>query len=130
MNWRLPDLIASPNPNQLTRMKKIQLMLLAVGCSLMAVSCESYGPNARMGTALGALGGAAVGGIIGHQTGRGLEGAAIGAAAGGGAGALMGSSRDQRNRQQGGYYNQNQGYNNGYPQQQYRQDPPQGYYRY
>jgi outer membrane lipoprotein SlyB len=127
---------ASP-PNQPIKksiqMKKIQLLVLAAVVSATAVSCESYGPNARMGTAIGGLGGAALGGIIGHQSGRGLEGAAIGAAAGAGAGALMGSSTDQRQRQQGGYYNQQQGgYNNGYNQPQYQQQyqqGPQGYYR-
>jgi outer membrane lipoprotein SlyB len=93
-------------------MKKFQMFLLAAACSVGMVSCDSYGPNARMGTALGGLGGAAVGGIIGHQSGRGLEGAAIGGALGAGTGALMGSAADQRNR---AYY---------------PPPPPPGYYRY
>jgi uncharacterized protein YcfJ len=54
------------------------------------------GPNTQVGTATGALLGAAAGGIIGHQSGRGLEGAAIGAAGGGAAGALYGNAADQR----------------------------------
>ena len=53
------------------------------------------GPNTQRGAATGALIGAAAGGIIGHQSGRGLEGAAIGAAGGGTAGALYGNARDQ-----------------------------------
>lgn len=83
----------------------IRLSLIAVAAAL--VSCAS-GPNATTGTALGGLGGAALGGIIGHQSGRGLEGAAIGAVAGGAAGNLIGSGQDQRNAQRyygtGGYY--------------------------
>ncbi|WP_395745362.1 glycine zipper domain-containing protein [Prosthecobacter sp.] len=69
---------------------------------------------------LGALGGAAVGGIIGNQSGRGLEGAAIGAGLGALGGNALGNARDQRNYYQGqgqqGYYrggpppNQQQGY--------------------
>jgi uncharacterized protein YcfJ len=39
--------------------------------------------------------GAAAGGIIGHQSGRGLEGALIGGAAGATAGGLYGNARDQ-----------------------------------
>lgn len=54
------------------------------------------------GTAVGALGGAALGGIVGHQSGRGLEGAAIGAVAGGAAGNVIGGAQDQRKAQ--GYY--------------------------
>lgn len=41
--------------------------------------------------------GAAVGGIIGHQSGRGLEGAAIGAGAGAIGGGAIGHSRDNQN---------------------------------
>ena len=44
---------------------------------------------------------AAVGGIIGHQSGRGLEGAAIGGALGGVGGAVVGDAQDKRNE---GYY--------------------------
>jgi uncharacterized protein YcfJ len=71
-------------------------LLLASVASLSLVSCAS-GPNARTGTVLGALGGAAAGGIIGHQSGRGLEGAALGAGLGGVAGNVIGDSQDQRN---------------------------------
>ena len=60
------------------------------------VSCAS-GPNARTGTVLGGLGGAAVGGIIGHQRGRGLEGAAIGAGLGAASGNVIGDAQDERN---------------------------------
>jgi hypothetical protein len=50
-------------------MKSIVLSLLA---AVTVTSCAT-GPNAQTGTVVGALGGAAVGGIIGNQSGRGLE---------------------------------------------------------
>lgn len=81
-------------------MKKLKLICLAaVSCGV--VSCA--GPNANMGTAVGGLGGAALGGIIGHQSGRGLEGAAIGGVTGAVAGGLIGNSQDQRNRERAYY---------------------------
>ncbi len=95
------------------------------------MSCVS-GPNGQTGAVLGALGGAALGGIIGNQSGRGLEGAAIGAGAGALGGAALGNSRDQRNASY-----QNGGQNSGYydrngrwvpTQPQYQQQRQQGYY--
>lgn len=97
-------------------MKKIALTLIT---AVSLVSCAT-GPNAQTGSVLGGLGGAAVGGIIGNQSGRGLEGAAIGAGLGALGGNALGNSRDQRN-----YQNQQQGYYNN----QGRGGPPQqGYY--
>lgn len=110
-------------------MKNTLITLLS---ALSLVSCAT-GPNAQTGSVLGALGGAAVGGIIGSQSHRGLEGAAIGGALGALGGNALGNSRDQRSgygygqpppqQQQGGYYD-NQG--------RWRQGPPpqqrQGYY--
>ena len=49
-------------------MKHFILPLLA---ALAVTSCAT-GPNAQTGTVVGALGGAAVGGLIGKQNGRGL----------------------------------------------------------
>ena len=95
-------------------MKTIALSLLAV----ISISSCATGPNAQTGTVVGALGGAAVGGIIGNQSGRGLEGAAIGAGLGALGGNAIGNSQDQRNAQ---YYNQQQGYYRG-------QRQPAGYY--
>jgi outer membrane lipoprotein SlyB len=87
-------------------LKRILLTpLLAVGMSSMMVSCAS-GPNAQTGTVLGGLGGAALGGIIGHQSGRGLEGAAIGGVLGAVGGNLIGDAQDQRNY----YYHRGYGY--------------------
>lgn len=70
--------------------------------SLSLISCAAS-PGTQEGAVIGGLLGAAAGGIIGNQSGRGLEGAAIGAAAGAAGGAMIGNSRDQRNAQQGYY---------------------------
>lgn len=80
---------------------KTLILNAVLACSL--VSCAS-GPNAQRGTVIGGLGGAAVGGIVGSQSGRGLEGAAIGAGLGALAGNAIGNSRDQR------YYGSRRGY--------------------
>jgi outer membrane lipoprotein SlyB len=97
-----------------------QKILSLVFGAVVAVTGVSCGPNAQTGAVLGGLGGAAVGGIIGNQSGRGLEGAAIGAGAGALGGALIGDSQDQRNAQAREDY---------YREQQYRRDPgpPPGY---
>lgn len=71
-------------------------ILGAILSSFSLFSCSS-GPSARTGTLIGALGGAGVGGIVGHQSGRGLEGAAIGAGLGALGGNLIGGAQD-RNR--------------------------------
>lgn len=75
-------------------MKAILSSLLAVA-TLSLSSCAT-GPAAQQGTVIGALGGAAVGGIVGSQSGRGLEGAAIGAGLGALGGNAIGNSRDQQ----------------------------------
>lgn len=77
-------------------MKHILLTLITV---VSLSSCAS-GPNAQRGAVIGGLGGAAVGGIIGNQSGRGLEGALIGGAVGAAGGAAIGNSKDR----QRGYY--------------------------
>ena len=75
-------------------MKTLYIAILLSSVSL--VSC-SNSPRARTGTVIGALGGAGVGGIIGSQSGRGLEGAAIGAGLGALGGNIIGGSQDQNN---------------------------------
>lgn len=75
-------------------MKTLRIALLLSSVSL--VSC-SNSPRARTGTVIGALGGAGVGGIIGSQSGRGLEGAAIGAGLGAVGGNVIGGSQDNNN---------------------------------
>lgn len=99
---------------------KSKLSTLAL---LISLSSCAAGPNAQTGAVLGALGGAAVGGIIGHQSGRGLEGAAIGAGAGAVGGGVIGNAQDQRNmemrrRQQSQNY-----YGPGQPQPSYYSQP-------
>jgi uncharacterized membrane protein YebE (DUF533 family) len=105
-------------------MKLIRIQILGALVALTSLSSCASGPNAQTGAVLGGLGGAALGGIIGHQSGRGLEGAAIGGALGAVGGNAVGNSQDQRNG-----YRQNQ-YYNGRPapyQQPYQQGG--GYYR-
>ena len=74
-------------------MKRPLALALLAAMSLSAVSC---GPYSREAAVMGGLLGAGTGAIIGHQSGRGLEGAAIGGAIGAGAGALIGSAQDDR----------------------------------
>jgi 5'-3' exoribonuclease 2 len=73
-------------------MKTLAPWILAL--SVCLTSCTS-GPYAQRDTAIGALGGAAAGGIIGRSVG----GAAVGAGLGALGGNLIGGQRDQRNRQ-------------------------------
>ena len=75
----------------------------------LLVSCAT-GPEAQSGTVLGGILGATAGGIIGHQSGRGLEGAALGAGIGAYGGNMYGNAQDQRNYayQQRSFYNQYQ----------------------
>lgn len=87
-------------------MKKAYLIIASGLCAFTLTNCaEPTGPNTQRGAVIGGLGGAALGGIVGHQSGRGLEGAALGGAAGAGAGALMGNAQDgeQRRRYNQGY---------------------------
>ena len=103
------DIGREGNPKKITMKTITHFGLTALVALTMAssmTSCAS-GPNARTGTVIGGLGGAAVGGIIGNQSGRGLEGAAIGAGVGALAGNMIGDSQDQR------YYNRGY-YNRGY----------------
>lgn len=73
-------------------MKTPILCILLTSATL--ISC-SNSPRARTGTVIGALGSAGVGGIIGNQSGRGLEGAAIGAGLGALGGNVIGGAQDQ-----------------------------------
>ena len=87
-------------------MKKLSIIALSAFTAFGLSNCaEPTGPNTQRGAVIGALGGAALGGIVGNQSGRALEGAAIGAAAGGAGGALFGNAQDQDQRRR---------YNSGY----------------
>lgn len=74
---------------------KIKVLSILSAASLL-VGCAT-GPEAQTGTVLGGILGAATGGIIGHQSGRGLEGAALGAGIGALSGNIYGNAQDQRN---------------------------------
>ncbi len=70
----------------------------ALAPALLLSSCVApyyAGPNEATGSVAGALLGAAAGGIIGHQSGSGLEGAAIGGVLGSVLGASAGAAQDQ-----------------------------------
>lgn len=67
-----------------------------LAAALMLAGCESMGPQTQQDAVVGGLGGAVLGGIIGHQSGRGLEGAAIGGATGALVGGVYGNAQDQR----------------------------------
>ncbi|MDP4722573.1 MAG: YMGG-like glycine zipper-containing protein [Akkermansiaceae bacterium] len=85
-------------------MKKLTLIFLSATAAVSLSNCAApAGPNTQRGAVVGGLGGAVLGGIIGHQSGNALEGAAIGGAAGAGAGALYGNSQDQENQRRYGY---------------------------
>ncbi len=80
-------------------MKKATILLTSVIASFALSNCAApNGPQTQRGAVTGGLLGAAAGGIIGHQSGRGLEGAAIGGATGAGAGAMIGNAQDQERR--------------------------------
>lgn len=74
---------------------KVYLKLIVVLFCISLLGCESVGDNTKKGAGLGALTGAAIGGIVGHQDGHGWEGALIGGAAGATAGGLIGNHKDK-----------------------------------
>ena len=73
-------------------MKKAISSGLCLMLALGLVGCTTT----QKGAALGGLGGAALGGIIGHQSGHGIEGAAIGAGVGAVSGALIGEKMNKK----------------------------------
>ena len=82
-------------------MKTITLSITSAVIALSLSNCQApAGPNTQQGAVIGGLSGAALGGIIGHQSGRGVEGALLGGAVGAGTGAVIGNQRDA---QQYGY---------------------------
>ena len=75
---------------------KLITLLICGSISLVSFSgCES-GPSAQNGATWGVLSGAALGAIIGHQSGDGGEGAAIGAVMGGAIGHAIGDEQDRQ----------------------------------
>jgi uncharacterized protein YcfJ len=101
-------------------MKQSLISLFSAVAMVTQLSSCAGGPNAQTGAVLGGLGGAALGGIIGNQSGRGLEGAAIGAGVGALGGAAVGNAQDQRNAAyQQQYYNNQPYYNRRQPSYNY-----------
>jgi uncharacterized protein YcfJ len=76
--------------------KRIAILEFALVGGLLMAGCES---NAGKGAAIGSLGGAGLGAIIGHQSGRTTEGALIGGAVGAGAGYMVGNEQDKKKAQ-------------------------------
>ena len=81
-------------------MKKTLLSIVAAASALTFSNCANpYSPgatNAQKDTATGAIAGTLLGGIVGHQSGKGLEGAALGAAAGAIGGNVVGRNKDSQ----------------------------------
>ena len=73
-------------------MKNTANILLLMLLPFILISCTTT----QKGAAIGGLGGAAIGGIIGHQSGHGTEGALIGAGVGAVSGALVGEKMDKK----------------------------------
>ncbi len=71
-------------------MNKSQFFLLLLAFSLAGCT------TAQKGAAAGGLGGAALGGVIGHQSGHGAEGAAIGGILGTVGGMVVGEKMDKK----------------------------------
>jgi outer membrane protein OmpA-like peptidoglycan-associated protein len=76
-------------------MKKT-IALLFTAAALVLTGCATENKNTTKGAGIGALAGAAVGAIIGHQTGNRAQGAAAGALLGAGIGGYAGHRMDQQ----------------------------------
>ncbi|MCB9771104.1 MAG: hypothetical protein H6754_00930 [Candidatus Omnitrophica bacterium] len=68
----------------------------AMGLSLVSVLLLCGCTTTQKGATAGGLGGAAIGGIIGHQSGHGVAGAAIGGAVGTVGGMVVGSKMEKK----------------------------------
>src|SRR5215208_163482 len=77
-----------------SNMRATVAALLAIG-ALASAGCASMSQKER-GAVIGAGAGAAIGGVIGNQTGSTARGAIIGAVVGGAAGAIIGHQMDQQ----------------------------------
>ena len=83
-------------------MKKFKPLLHSIGTMVILFvgsSCTSdmygAGPSTQRGSVTGGLTGAALGAIVGNQSGRPLEGAALGGLIGAAAGSALGNAKDQ-----------------------------------
>lgn len=77
-------------------MRRGKLFLVLLAFAVLATGCESMGEKSKTGAVTGGVLGAAAGGIIGHQMGRGIEGAVIGGALGAVGGGLIGNEMDKQ----------------------------------
>jgi len=75
--------------------KRTATVLLLAAATLGSSACASMSQKER-GAVIGAGAGAAIGGVIGNQTGSTARGAIIGAVVGGAAGAIIGHQMDQQ----------------------------------
>ena len=80
-------------------MNKVLSGMMIVVLAASIAGCENMGGNTKKGAGLGALAGAAVGGIVGHQGGHGWEGALIGGATGAVLGGAVGNEADKRQQE-------------------------------
>lgn len=97
VEMNLPEAISFNGGPKMTKNFLTILIVLAAGLgSLFTTGCES---DAGKGTAIGGLGGAGLGAIIGHQSGHTAEGALLGGAVGAGGGYIIGSERDKKKTQ-------------------------------
>jgi len=69
-------------------------LLVIIGAALSG--CETYGPNAKKGTVIGAGSGALLGAMIGHQSDEAGEGALLGAVTGATVGGFRGINKDRK----------------------------------
>ena len=85
-------------------MKHWKIWIAMIGVAGLTFGCATnQTSNTKRKAVTGGVIGAAAGGIIGHQSGRGLEGAAIGAGAGAVAGGVVGSAEDEEASQSADY---------------------------
>jgi hypothetical protein len=83
---------------------QVKLAIVVAGAALFC-GCNSMGPRAQQGSAVGALAGAGIGALAGQSNGEGTEGAIIGAIAGSTLGAALGDAEDRIVEQDRAYRN-------------------------
>ncbi len=76
------------------------LLARLVAGSLIAISCVGCQNNTQKGAAVGGIGGAALGAIVGKQLGNTGAGALVGGLAGAATGGLIGNSEDEAEKRE------------------------------
>ncbi len=77
-------------------MKKRTFLFVCLISVVICAGCDSMGANTKKGAGVGGLLGSIAGGVIGHQSGHGVEGALIGGAVGAIGGGTIGSGIDDQ----------------------------------